>query len=102
MANPFKNNAPKKPPVGAQDDPKVEEVVTVPVEPEVPEMKPADPSGVAESVIDKLVQKKKKKSKKSSVALYLSDDNMKKLATAAKKAGLSKSEFVDQLLKELL
>lgn len=102
MPNPYKNNAPKKPPMGAPEQPKVEEVVTIPVEPEVPVEKPTDASSVAESVIDKLVQKKKKRSKKSSVALYLSDDNMKKLNAAAKKAGLSKSEFVDQLLRELL
>lgn len=48
------------------------------------------------------VAHKKKRSEKRSCTLYLSDDNMKKLSAAAKKAGLSKSEFIDHLLSELL
>lgn len=87
----------KKPAVEIPTPAPVEE--TSPVE--VVEKPTEQESVVTVDVIQKIA-KEKKRPKKSSFSVYLSEENMKKLGAAAKKAGLSKSEFIDHLLSELL
>lgn len=88
-------------------------IITAPVA-EAPTAKPmpvaepveAKPTAEQEPVVTvdviQKIAKEKKRPKKSSFSVYLGEENMKKLGAAAKKAGLSKSEFIDHLLSELL
>lgn len=51
---------------------------------------------------DEYCNKKKENRDKGAFTYYILKDNNKKLVAAAKKAGMSKSEFLDQLLTEIL
>ena len=67
------------------------------------EEKPVQAESVAVSDVVKMIQSKKKENRdKGPFTYYLLKDNDKKLLAAAKKAGLSKSDFLDQLLTEIL
>ena len=72
-----------------------------PAQVEVAEKPTEQEAAVTVDVIQKIA-KKSKRPEKSSMSLYVSKENQKKLSAAAKKAGLSNSEFIDHLLSELL
>lgn len=116
-SNPFKQAAEKKKKApGAQksEEKTLEPIVAVaetaqePQKEEQATVTPAEPENALQAVSEpsvdvlQIISAKKKKPKKASFALYLSEENMKKLGTAAKKAGMSKSEFVDHILTEVL
>jgi len=100
-SNPFKKNAPreKKPPMGAQEPKKVEEVVSAPVEPVVPETPVEKPTDALEDVLNSI--KDKKKPSKRSSTLYLSEKNLDWLKQKGDEVGLSSSEYLDQILTML-
>ena len=83
----------------AQEPKKEEQVTTTPTV----EEKPVQAEPVAVSDVVKMIQSKKKENRdKGAFTYYILKDNNKKLVAAAKKAGMSKSEFLDQLLTEIL
>ena len=83
----------------AQEPKKEEQVTTTPTV----EEKPVQAESVAVSDVVKMIQSKKKENRdKGAFTYYLLKENDKKLIAAAKKAGMSKSEFLDQLLTEIL
>lgn len=79
-----------------QDEPKQEEVVTTPAEPEKPtqaEQEPVAPDLFADLTVEKNISK--------SYSFYLKVENVKKLEKAAKKNGVSVSKLLDHIISKL-
>lgn len=91
------NSTPKKAPKKPQSEFLDAGVVTTPTEPESAAEKPTE----AHSAVLEAALKKKAKPVKSSNAYYLSKKNQDWLKRTAKKAGLSVSELLDQILDEV-
>ena len=101
MANPYKEaEKTKKTPPGSHQSEEKKKVETVHAEDKKLTEVKSEPQGSVVSGVLKAA-KEKSKPKKNTVALYLSDSNTKWLKATAKKAGLSTSELLDQILTEL-
>lgn len=83
----------------AQEPEKGEQTVNNTPEQEKPVQAVSEPIS---DVVKKIQSKKKENREKAAFTYYLLKDNDKKLVAAAKKAGMSKSEFLDHILSEVL
>ena len=100
-----------------QEEPKAEEVVTTPAEPEIAQEAPSVPvsepiteqaetpkvqePAPAQNLLDTLIIEKKKPSR-ATYGFYLDDDIHEAIVKAAKKNKVSKSEIVNKLLRRAI
>lgn len=91
----------KPPEIPAQDEPKEEEVITTPSEEEKAVVAAErDEKSIADAFEKRLKAQKKKDTNKVHVSLTLSPEVKAELQKRAKRAGLTASKYLDDLLKE--
>jgi len=101
MPNPYKEAEKNKktPPGSRQGGAETEEKVTQPSVPETKAEKPTEPVAALADLLGTIGEEKKPA--RRSASLYLSDSNLAELKKRSKAAGLSASEYLDQLLTKI-